>query len=187
MTVSPLSTVGLMLTLASLLGSFFYIHLSQWLRDILALRQKTELNRLQGDETQKRAIVECRVEYCRLASWHTYAVNLVVIGFVHFVLADGLLMLSLASTDPLYGYVLSAFVAFLATFGALSFGLMWLAHANARQIRTMLDELAPRRPTSHAGHRGLASPAQVGSVLGDGRDDSSRPARRRGMTRTTQS
>ena len=144
MTASPLSTVGLMLTLASLLGSFFYIHLSQWLRDLLALRQKTELNRLQGNEVQKRAIVECRVEYRRLASWHTYAVNLVVIGFVHFVLADGLLMLSQASADPLYAYVLSAFVAFLVTFGVLSFGLLWLGHANARQIRLELERVSAR-------------------------------------------
>jgi len=38
-----------MLTLASLIGSFFYLQLSQWLRDVVALRQKTELNVLQGD------------------------------------------------------------------------------------------------------------------------------------------
>ena len=62
MPTNPLSTVGLMLTLASLIGSFFYLQLSQWLRDVVALRQKTELNVLQGDEGQQRAIVECKVE-----------------------------------------------------------------------------------------------------------------------------
>ena len=53
MTTNPLTTVGLMLTLASIVGSFFYIHLSQGLRDLLALRKQTELNRLAGDEYQK--------------------------------------------------------------------------------------------------------------------------------------
>ena len=71
MTTNPLTTVGLMLTLASIVGSFFYIHLSQGLRDLLALRKQTELNRLAGDEYQKRAIVECQVEYTKHATWHT--------------------------------------------------------------------------------------------------------------------
>jgi hypothetical protein len=59
-----------MLALASLLGSFFYIQLSQWLRDILALSEKIDLNKQQGDSDQKKAIVECRVEMRRLSSWH---------------------------------------------------------------------------------------------------------------------
>jgi hypothetical protein len=66
-------------------------------------------------------------------------VNLVVIGFVLFVLVDSLLMLLKAVSDPLFPYVLSAFLAFLLTFGVLSFGLLWLGHANARGIRSELD------------------------------------------------
>ena len=43
MNANPLTTVGLMLTLASLVGSFFNIQLSQWLRDLLALAQKGKI------------------------------------------------------------------------------------------------------------------------------------------------
>lgn len=140
MTTNPLTTVGLMLTLASLLGSFFYIQLSQWLRDILALRQKTDLNKIQGNEAQIRAMVECRVEYRKLANWHTYVVNITVIVFVLFVLVDGLLMISQAASDPLYIYVWSALVAFFAIFTVLSFGLLLIGYSNARAVKAELDK-----------------------------------------------
>ena len=135
---NPLSIVGLLLTLASLLGTFFYLHLSQWLRDVLALRQKTELNILQGKSSQQRAIVECRVELRRLASWHTYVVNLLVIAFVIFILVLGLDMIKSASSDPLYGEVRLAMFVFLGLFITLSIALMWLGQWNARNIKNQL-------------------------------------------------
>ena len=135
MSTNPLTTVGLMLTLASLVGSFFYIQLSQWLRDILALRQKVELNRRQGDETQKRAIVECRVEYRRLANWQTYVVSLVVIGFVVFVVVTGLLMVGHAAGDPMEPYIRTALVVFLILFVVLASGLLGFGISNAQAAK----------------------------------------------------
>ena len=134
-------TVGLMLTLASLVGTFFYIHLSQWLRDLLALRQKAQLNRLAGDENQKRAIVECRVEYRKLATWHTYVVNLLVIAFVVFVLADALLMIQYAKTDQVYFHVKIALIVFFILFLVLSLGLIGIGFHNARQTKKLLDQV----------------------------------------------
>lgn len=139
---NPLSTVGLMLTLAGLVGSFFYIQLSNWLRDILALLQKVELNKRAGDENQKKAIVESRIEYRKLATWHTYAVNASVIAFVTFVLVLGLCMIRYAATDPMQPYVLAAFVVFLILFLVLSLGLMFLGYSNAQAIKTHLDKIA---------------------------------------------
>jgi len=135
---NPLSIVGLLLTLASLLGSFFYLQLSQWLRDLLALRQKLELNRLQGDDNQKKAIVECRIEIRRLSSWHSYAVNITVIVFVLFVLGLGLSMIGLAKADPLYCYVQLGMVVFAAVFVILAGGLLALGALNARWISNLL-------------------------------------------------
>lgn len=140
MQASPLTTVGLVLTLASLTGTFFYIHLSQWLRDILALRQKAELNKRQGDEAQKRAIVECRIEYRRLNSWHTYVINLTVIAFVLFVIVTGLLMVRLAATDPLQPYIATALWVFLVMFVSLSCGLLVLGWHNAREAKRLFGD-----------------------------------------------
>jgi hypothetical protein len=135
---NPLSTVGLVLTLASLLGSFFYLQLSQWLRDMLALRQKTELNRLQGTEQEKRAIVECRVEFQRLSNWHSYTVNIVVISFVIFMLVLGLDMIRSAKEDPLYWHIHLAMVVFLIMFSILSAALLLIGSWNARKVRGLL-------------------------------------------------
>lgn len=141
---NPLSLLSPLLTLAGLVGSFFYIQLSQWLRDLVALRQKIELNRFAGDEAQKRAIVECRIEYQRLATWHTYAVNLSVIAFVLFILVLGLLMIRSAADDPMYDYLATALWVFLALFVGLASGLFWLGHRNAVAASRMLETIPPR-------------------------------------------
>jgi hypothetical protein len=141
MSTNPLSTVGLMLTLAGLVGSFFNIQLSQWLRDLVALQQKVKLNKAQGTDTQQRAIVECRIELEKLASAPTYLVNVLVLGFVLFVLMDGLLMIRAASTDPVYEYVNLALWIFLLFFLSVSGWLMFTGWQIAKDIRTTL---APR-------------------------------------------
>lgn len=135
---NPLLTVGLVLTLASLLGSFFYLQLSQWLRDVLALRQKAELNRLQGTEPEKRAIVECRVEFQRLSTWHSYTVNIIVISFVLFMLLLGLDMIRGAMSDPLYWHIHLAMIVFLILFSVLSAGLLIIGSWNAWKVSKIL-------------------------------------------------
>jgi len=142
MPTNPLSTVGLMLTLAGLVGSFFNIQLTQWLRDLAALLQKTRLNRAQGTEPQQRAIVECKIEFQKLSHGQTYAVNFLVLGFVVFVLIDGLLMIGSASTDPLYTYVDVALWVFLVFFIAVSGWLILSGWCVARKIRTILNPAA---------------------------------------------
>lgn len=118
--VNPLSMVGLMLTLASLVGSFFYIQLSQWLRDVQALGAKIELYKLGNQDENKKAIRECRIEQARLSSWHTFLVYVVVIGFVWFILQTGFQMIDMARSDPLYALTHRAFVVFEWIFMALS-------------------------------------------------------------------
>ena len=121
--VNPLSMVGLMLTLASLVGSFFYIQLSGWLRDVQALQAKIALNKFGNTDDNKKAIRECRIEQAKLAAWHSLAVNTAVIWFVWFILQVGFQMIDMAKTDPLYYLVRHAFEVFLVLFLVLSIGL----------------------------------------------------------------
>ena len=138
---NPLSLVSIMLALASLLGSFFYIQLSQWLRDILALSEKIDLNKQQGDNDQRKAIVECRVEMRRLSNWHNYIVNGAVILFVLYILWLTFGMISLASADPLHRYVRSALIAFTGVFSLLSLSLFAIGAWRASNARSILQEL----------------------------------------------
>ena len=142
--LNPLTMVSLMLTLAGLLGSFFYIQLSQWLRDLMALEKKSDLNRFAGSEAEKRALLECRVEYRKLVSRPTAVVNLSVIGFVLFVLVDALLMIRSAAADPLYPNIAVALWVFLCLFIALSVGLLWSGRRTAAAIRAILDKATPK-------------------------------------------
>jgi uncharacterized membrane protein len=142
MNANPLSTVGLMLTLAGLVGSFFNIQLSQWLRDLLALAQKAQLNKAGANEAQQRAIVECRIELERLFNTETYVVNGVVILFVIFVLCDGLAMIRAAQTDPLYPNVRLALWVFLGLFVGLSVWLSVRGTVIARRAAELLKRKA---------------------------------------------
>ena len=141
MTTNPLTTVGLMLTLAGLVGSFFNIQLSQWLRDLIALTQKVKLNKAQGTESQQKAIVECRIEIEKLANSQSYVINVLVLLFVVFVLANGLFMIRSADSDPLYFYVNLALWVFLIFFVCVS---LWQIYDGWRIAKTIRDVLVPK-------------------------------------------
>lgn len=65
---NPLMLVGLILTLASLIGSFFEIQLSQWLRVILAVSTTIEIHEHGGSIDEDKAIREAKIEHRKLGS-----------------------------------------------------------------------------------------------------------------------
>ncbi len=142
MNTNPLTTVGLMLTLAGLVGRFFNIQLSQWLRDLVALAQKVKLNKAQGNESQQKAIVECKIELEKLANCQTYAINALVLMFVVFVLVDGLVMIGSASADPLYPHIRLALWVFLVFFICVS---LWLTYDGLRIAKDVRTDLGPKK------------------------------------------
>lgn len=139
MTANPIMAVGLMLTLAGLVGSFFNVQLSQWLRDFSALEQKATLNQNAGTEDKRRVLVECKVEFAKLNRWQTYVTSIAALGFVVFVLGDGLAMASLAAADPLYCHVNVALWFFLLFFVVMSGWLLYSCHAAAKRVNALLN------------------------------------------------
>ena len=138
---NPLSVVGLMLTLSSLLGSFFYLQLSSWVRDILAVRSKADLNQFAGTSDEKKAMRECAVEVDKLLNWPTYLVNSVVIVFIITVTMIALCMLEGAKTDPLHGPVQLAFILFLIVFIALSVILFGYGIYQGMGVKSLVIDL----------------------------------------------
>jgi hypothetical protein len=141
----PLSSIGFLLTLAGLIGSFFYLQLSQWLRDLLALERKAELNRPGATEAQLQALVECKAEFRGLSAWHTHVVNLAVIAFVVFVLALGLGIIAEAPPGPVYRTITLAYDVFLGLFLVLGLGLLALGALTVQRVDACLYP-KPRPP-----------------------------------------
>jgi hypothetical protein len=137
-----LSLVGLMLTLAGLVGSFFNIQLSEWRRDLAALEQKVRLNKAQGTIEQQRAIVECRIELGRLANVQSYVVNALVLGFIVFVLTDSLTLIEFAHANPLYPNLRLALWVFLVFFVGVS---AWLGLGGWKIAEKVKRELNPQK------------------------------------------
>ena len=136
--VNPLSMVGLMLTLASLMGSFFYFQLSQWLRDLTGLQTKIRLNKHGNDTATVKAVQECRAEHSRLTSPPVWIVNIAVIWFVSFVLQSAFAMIEMARTDPLYFQTYWAMVVFRRIFLVLAIGqFLWGDYLTASTFRAL--------------------------------------------------
>lgn len=135
---NPLTLVGLVLTLASLVGSFFYIQLSQWLRDLLAVAAKIELYSHGDNPDKDKALLEARIENRKLSSWHLLLTNAVIIAFVCYLVVIGLKLIDAAQADPSYPVIRQAFVIFGLIFAGLSIVLflfgVYRMLANAKKL-----------------------------------------------------
>lgn len=125
-------------TLASLVGSFFYIQLSQWLRDLLAVAAKIELYSHGDNPDKDKALLEARIENRKLSSWHVLLTNAVIIAFVCYLVVIGLNLIDAAQADPSYPVIRQAFVVFGLIFAGLSIVLflfgVYRMLANAKKL-----------------------------------------------------
>lgn len=142
---NSLTMVSLMLTLASLIGTFFYVQLSAWARDVLAVKQKAELNKQQGTPDRIKAIIECRIEHAKLFNLPTYLVNFFVIAFVVYVLVNALLLVGRAPAGDaeLVPYVATPLWVFLGLFIVLSSILLGLGTKAALDARALFTYTPP--------------------------------------------
>jgi hypothetical protein len=92
---------GLFLTLVSLLGTFFYIHLGNWRRDLIKLKAKWEQNKFNQTDEERSAVLEVLSAvlwsyYTGLAALRTYmrvaggASLFLYVGLTALFLVDGL-------------------------------------------------------------------------------------------------
>jgi len=121
------TTVGFFLTLISLLGTYFYVHLSNWFREILELKSRYEFHKYGEDEYHARARIECRFQLERLFNHVPAMVSLIITSFILAMLYLAWRMVGSASPrPPVLDYYLPAFAAFLATYLILT--LYFLIH-----------------------------------------------------------
>jgi hypothetical protein len=134
-----LSVFGFFLTLVGLLGTFFYIHLAEWYRDVLALETKWEVNKSGDDQDKKAARKECQYEAAQMASWSTLVTSIVVTVFIMLVAA---LSIHLWCTAPeksdVWIYIGVAGFGFLAAYLSMTTSLLLFGYRKARKVYSLV-------------------------------------------------
>lgn len=119
------ATIGFMLTLIGLIGTFFYVQLSNWLREILELNSKWELNKVGDTEARKQGRLECKFQLRRLLN-HIPALMAILISI--FIIAVIVIARNLiAATQPqpaVVPYYRTAAVWFLIIYFSLTIYLL---------------------------------------------------------------
>jgi hypothetical protein len=133
---NSLSVIGIYLTLVGLLGSFFYIHVGEWYRDVRALVTDWRRCRLQRDDEDKAEARRCKGELSRLA---LVSILWTVVPVMVFMVIISLLALGLYRQlpDPSWEwwYVIRAWVTFMAVFFGLSGLLLALGGCALSKLR----------------------------------------------------
>ena len=115
-----IAAIGTFLTLTSLLGTFFYVQLSTWLRDLLTLRSKFELNDGGNTPEEQKALREVRYTLKGLYNTLPFLVTLAISTFIGFAAWHAFVILGPSRKfDPLADHLAQAFTVFLAIYAIL--------------------------------------------------------------------
>ncbi len=129
------TVVGLYLALVGLLGSFFWVSLSSWVRDLVSLKARAEHHTTGAGDAQERLKVKHEVK--GLGDWTTGATTLAVSAFVLFLLAKALDLANNATGD-LNDNLESALWFFLTIYIVLTLFLLGRGYWLANQIKHQL-------------------------------------------------
>jgi hypothetical protein len=139
--MSEVSIIGIFLTLVGLLGSFFYIHLSSWFRDLIALQNKWELNKIGGTPEEIEAQRECRYA---LRGLYNYVPGLVAGVITLFIgLVSGFILnylFSIEVSGPLSSVLWVVFLAFLATYFTLTLYFLIAGYRTGARINAEIEQ-----------------------------------------------
>ena len=96
---SVYSIIAIYLSLIGILGTFFYIHLSGWLQNLFMLKAKVQINKLQTDADQSKAIRECKYEIKGLLTHIPFLIAVIISLFIGLLWKDSSYLLSTNSDD----------------------------------------------------------------------------------------
>ena len=136
-----LSVIGFFLTLVGLLGSFFYIHLADWLRDVLTLETKWRVNQYGDELDQKAARRACRYEVVQLSNWTTLATSLAVTGFLLLIFILGTILWAAAGDKSLaWAFIGWAGLVFILIYLGMTIALLIIGYRKAHQVQKEVNE-----------------------------------------------
>ncbi|MGD9116605.1 MAG: hypothetical protein PVJ61_05450 [Dehalococcoidia bacterium] len=143
--MSEVSIIGIFLTLVGLLGSFFYIHLSSWFRDLIALKNKWELNAIGSTPQQKQAQLECLYA---IRGLYNYVPGLVAGVITLFIgLVSGFILnylFSIEVSGALSSVLWVVFLAFLATYFTLTLYFLIAGYRTGAKLNAEINKKFPK-------------------------------------------
>lgn len=133
------SAIGFFLTLTGLLSTFFYVHLSNWFREILELKSKYDENMVGDDERRRYARIECKYQLKRLFNHVPILVSTVITIFIVVMTSMASEMISSIAPRPtIFNYYEIAFRIFLISYFVLTFYFLIHGYLIAINLRKKL-------------------------------------------------
>jgi hypothetical protein len=143
---SVLSTQGLLLTLISLLGTFFYVHLSGWLKDLMKLKAKWEQNRYNQTDEERAAVLEVRYELPGLHNYVTPLVTTMITAFILLVaILSWLLWQEYSGPAAIRIVLVVAGAGFLILYMVLTLTFLLQGWRTANQLSDDMSKKSPAR------------------------------------------
>lgn len=135
------STIGFFLTLTGLLGTFFYVHLSNWFRDILELECKYEENAKGEDERRRQGRIECKFQLRKLFNHVTWLISLIITTFLGLMACLAWQVIPHSpDRNPLFGYYETAFKWFFATYLLLTLYFLISGYGKACRLHRRINK-----------------------------------------------
>jgi hypothetical protein len=140
-----LSTQGLFLTLGSLLGTFFYVHLSNWLREVIAIQNKWNLNKNGEKDEEKQALRECRYALQGVYNYVPGLVSGIITAFVFLLAALSISLWTWYSgPDVLQSYLSIAGLTFLILYTGLTACFLIHGYCIGHSIQSAIYKKYPK-------------------------------------------
>lgn len=134
-----IAAIGTFLTLTSLLGTFFYVQLSTWLRDLLTLQSKFELNDGGNTPDEQKAVREVRYSLKGYYNTLPLLVTLAISIFIGFAAWNAFEILGpFRDTDPIASRLANALGLFLVIYTVLILFLLIRGYVIGRSISRKL-------------------------------------------------
>lgn len=114
------SVIGIFLTLIGLMGTFFYIHLSNWLQELLKLNSKWEQNKPGTDASQMSAKRECKYELRGLFNHVPILISCMITTFSIIVWRNSSFLLDKFQSDTISSLLHTALDLYMYIYLALT-------------------------------------------------------------------
>jgi len=139
------TVVGLLLSLAGLLATFFSVQLSQWLMNLLATQSKWDAYKIGQDDEAKAARRECSAELSASYNLVPLLTTIVVGIFVFSIVSGSFLALGAIPSTALKQILQNALQAFVCCYGLLALALIITGYIVGSRLSAKIEQARAKK------------------------------------------